>query len=121
MTTPPRRILLIDDEPDQVATLAMLLRDAGHRVECATNALYAIDIARRFHPEFVFVDIGLQYMDGYQAVRKLKERFKGARMFAVTGRSGEEDRRKSLEAGFEEHLVKPVDVSVIEKLLASPG
>ncbi|HYR35838.1 MAG TPA: response regulator [Burkholderiales bacterium] len=121
MGTTGKRVLLIDDEPDHVATLAMLLIEAGHRVECATNALYAIDVARRFHPQFVFVDIGLQYIDGYQTVRKLKERFKGARIFALTGRSGEEARRKSLEAGFEEHLVKPVDVSVIEELLASPG
>ena len=114
-----KRVLIIDDEPDQVASLAAVLKLGGHRVECATNPLYAIDMARKFHPEFVFLDIGLPYMDGYDALRRLKEHFQGARFFAVTGRAGSEARKKSIEAGFEDHLVKPVAITVIEKLLAS--
>ena len=114
-----KRVLIIDDEPDQVASLAAVLRLGGHRVEYATNPLYAIDMARQFHPEFVFLDIGLPYMDGYDALRRLKQHFQGARFFAITGRAGDEAHRKSIAAGFEDHLVKPVEVAVIEKLLAS--
>ena len=90
MTT-KRRVLVVDDEPDQVQMLAMLLRDSGHRVECATTALYALALARNFRPEFAA--------------------FPEARLFAITGRDGDEARRRSLDAGFEDHLVKPLDVA----------
>jgi CheY-like chemotaxis protein len=111
-------VLVVDDEPDQVLTLAMLLRDSGHRVECATTALYALTLARNFRPEFVFLDIGLPSMDGYQAARRFRTAFPDARLFAITGRDGDEARRRSLDAGFEDHLVKPLDVAVVEKILA---
>jgi CheY-like chemotaxis protein len=112
-----RRVLVVDDNPDQVQTLAVLLRESGHRVECATNALYALTLAREFNPEFVFLDIGMPYMDGYEAVRRFRLAFPEARMFAITGRGGDEARRKSIDAGFEGHFVKPLDVGVIEEVL----
>lgn len=112
-----KRILIIDDNVDHVSALAELLRLSGHRVEVATNPLYAMDLARKFQPQFAFIDIGLPYMDGYAAAQRLKRHFKATRMFAITGRSGEEEVRKSLDAGFEAHLVKPIDVAVIERLL----
>ena len=108
----------MDDEPDQIQMLAMLLRDAGHRVECATSALYALTLAKDFRPEFVFLDIGMPRMDGYEAARRFRAAFPDARMFAITGRGGEEARRKSIDAGFEDHLLKPLDVAVVEKILA---
>lgn len=117
MTT-RRRVLVVDDEPDQIQMLAMLLRDAGHRVECASSALYALTLARDFRPEFVFLDIGMPRMDGYEAARRFRTAFPDARMFAITGRAGEEARRKSIDAGFEDHLLKPLDVAVVEKILA---
>ena len=110
-------MLVVDDEPDQVLTLAVLLRDAGHRVECATNALYALTLARDFRPEFVFLDIGMPYMDGYEALRRFRSAFPDARMFAISGRAGDDARRKSIDAGFEAHLVKPLDVAVVERIL----
>lgn len=113
-----KRVLVVDDEPDQIQMLAMLLRDAGHRVECATSALYALTLAKDFRPEFVFLDIGMPRMDGYQAAQRFRAAFPGARMFAITGRAGEEARRKSIDAGFEDHLVKPLDVALVEKILA---
>lgn len=116
---PGKRILLVDDNPDQVLTLTVLLSNAGHQVEYATNALYALTVASTFHPEFVFLDIGLPYMDGYGALRKFQARFKGARFFAITGRSGAGAREQSLNAGFEDHLVKPVEIAAIEEILAS--
>ena len=112
-----RRVLVVDDDPDQVKTLAVLLRDSGHRVECASNALYALTLAREFNPEFVFLDIGMPYMDGYEAVRRFRSAFPSARMFAITGRGGDEARRKSIDAGFEDHLEKPLDVAVVEDIL----
>ncbi|HZO01177.1 MAG TPA: response regulator [Burkholderiales bacterium] len=112
-----RRVLVVDDDPDQIRMLALLLRESGHRVECATNALYALTLAKEFNPEFVFLDIGMPYMDGYEAVRRFRAAFPAARMFAITGRSGDEARRKSADAGFEDHLVKPIEVAVVERIL----
>jgi len=110
-----KRVLIIDDEPDQVASLAALLRLSGHHVECATNPLYAIDLASQFHPQFVFLDIGLPYMSGYDVVRRLKKHFQGARMFAITGFY----HRYFSHRTFDDHFAKPVDPAAIEKLLAS--
>jgi CheY-like chemotaxis protein len=112
-----KRVLVVDDNPDQVQTLAVLLRESGHRVECATSALFALTLAKQFKPEFVFLDLGMPYMDGYEAVRRFRSAFPDARMFAITGRSGEEARRKSIDAGFEAHLVKPLDVALVEDIL----
>lgn len=114
-----RRILLLDDDPDGVTLLAMRLRADGHKVEYATNPLYALTMAKEFHPEFAFIDIGLPYMDGYTTLEKLKRHFHAARFFALTGRVGEDARQKSLDAGFEQHLVKPIDFAVIQKILES--
>ena len=111
------RILIIDDQPDHVATLAVLLRGDGHEVEYATNPLYAIGLAQEFHPEFVFLDIGLPYMSGYDVMARLRQQFKAARIIAITGRGGEDERAKALHAGFDEYLVKPVEIDVIERLL----
>jgi DNA-binding response OmpR family regulator len=113
------RILIVDDEPDHVETLAVLLRESGHHVEFATNPLYALSLARGFSPEFILIDLGLPYMDGHEAGRRLRKYFKSARIYAITGRSDEEARRKSAAVGFDGHLVKPVDVRVIEDLLKS--
>jgi CheY-like chemotaxis protein len=112
-----KRVLVVDDDPDQIQTLAVLLRESGHRVECASNALYALTLAKDFNPEFVFLDIGMPYMDGYEAVRRFRAAFPAARMFAITGRSGAEAHRKSIDAGFEAHLVKPLDVAAVERIL----
>jgi CheY-like chemotaxis protein len=76
-----------------------------------------MNLARSFQPELAFIDIGLPYMDGHEAVRRLKRHFPQARMFAITGRSGEEEVRKSLAAGFEAHLVKPIDFQAIARLI----
>jgi CheY-like chemotaxis protein len=112
-----RRVLIIDDEPDHVETLALLLRDAGNHVEVATNPIYALTLARQFTPEFVFIDLALPYMDGHEVGRRLKKYFPQARIYAITGRSDEEAHRRSQEAGFDGHLVKPADIAVIEKLV----
>jgi CheY-like chemotaxis protein len=115
---PGKRVLLVDDDADQAKTLMMLLADGGHHVEYATSALYAITIADQFQPDVVFLDIAMPRIDGYEALRKLKQRFANARFYAISGRSGAEARRKSVAAGFDDHLVKPVEIATIERLLA---
>ena len=114
----PKRILVLDDNPDQVETLAALLTLRGHRVERATNPLYAMTLLRGFSPQIVFVDIGMPHMDGYEVLRRLRNSVKGARVYAITGRADDETASKVTKVGFDGCLVKPVDLSVLEKLLA---
>jgi len=121
-----RSVLVVDDDPDQVATLALLLREGGHRVETATNPLYALTIAAEFNAEVVLLDIGLPVMDGYEVLARLKKYFTRARFYAITGRSEEETRNKAMEAGFDGYFVKPLDFAAIEETLkeqagAGPG
>src|SRR5688500_4615778 len=100
----PRSILVVDDDPDQAATLPLLLRDAGHRVESATTPLYALTLAEQFDAEVVFLDIGMPLMNGYQVLAKLKKRFTRARFYAITGQS-HETRSKAMESGFDGYFV----------------
>ena len=114
----PQRILVLDDNPDQVETLSALLTLRGHRVERATSPLYALTLLRGFSPQIVFVDIGMPHMDGYEVLGRLRKQFKSARVYAVTGRADDETARKVAEVGFDGYLIKPVDFALIDKLLA---
>ena len=112
-----RCVLVVDDDPDQGVTLGLLLREAGHRVEAATNALYALTIAAEFTAEFVFLDIGLPAMNGYEVLARLKKRCPQARFYAITGRTETETRAKAMAAGFDGYFKKPLDVAAIKELL----
>ena len=112
-----RCILVVDDDPDQVATLALLLREDGHRVETATNPLYALTLASQFNADVVLLDIGMPVMDGYQVLARLKRNFPRARFYAITGRAESETRRKAMDAGFNGYFVKPLDFVAFEKIL----
>jgi CheY-like chemotaxis protein len=116
-----RRILVVEDNLDTVHSLAFLLHDMGHRVEYAVNGWVALDVARRFRPEFIFLDLGLPGMDGFEVCGRLKKEpgLEAARIIALTGYGQEEYRRRSEEAGCELHLVKPVDPRFLEALLAA--
>ncbi len=111
------RILVVDDNVDTARGLAKLLKLGGHRVEVAHTGPEAIEAARAFRPEVVLLDIGLPVMDGYQVASTLRneESCKDAAIVAVSGYGREEDRKRSREAGFDHHLVKPVD---LDELLA---
>jgi CheY-like chemotaxis protein len=111
-----RSILVVDDDPDQLATLGLLLREAGHRVETASNSLYALTLAGEFNPEVIFLDIGMPVMNGYEVLARLRRSFPRARFYAITGRS-EESRSKAMDAGFNGYFVKPLDFATIEKVL----
>jgi PAS domain S-box-containing protein len=116
-----RRILVVDDNQDAAVSLARLLKLTGHQSETAHDGLEAIAAAERFRPEVILLDIGLPKLNGYDACRRIREQPWGRDMVlvAVTGWGQEEDRRKSHEAGFHHHLVKPVEHDVLIKLLAS--
>jgi len=112
-----RSILIVDDDPDHVETLATLLESAGHRVERATSPLYALTLVRRLSPEVVILDIGMPNLNGYEVLARLKRHFTRARFYAVTGHSGDDWRKKSIEAGFDDHFVKPMDLGALDALL----
>lgn len=111
------RILLVDDNPDQLAMLRVLIQSLGHEVRTESAVPQAIDTARRFQPEIAFIDLGLPGMNGHELGRALKAELPGVRLYALTGLGGEEERERSMEAGFHGHLVKPVDFSTVESLL----
>ena len=113
------RILVVDDSLDTIHSAASVLRHLGHEVDFAINGYAALEAARRFRPEVVLLDIRLPDTDGWEVARRLKGEAQGrsVRVIAITDRSGEGDRLRSLEAGCEEHLVKPLDWKRLEKLL----
>jgi PAS domain S-box-containing protein len=118
-----RRVLVVDDNADAADTLARLLRVQGHRVGVAHDGPAALELARSLRPEVVFLDLGMPVMDGYAVARRLRSapEAAGALLVALTGWGQEEDRRRSKEAGFDEHVTKPADLSEVQRLLDRPG
>jgi signal transduction histidine kinase len=115
-----RRILVVDDTRDSADSLAMLLKITGHETQTAHNGLEAIEKAESYRPNVILLDIGMPKMNGYDACRAIRGQPWGQdiKMIALTGWGQEEDRRKSKDAGFDGHLVKPVDISALLALLA---
>ena len=118
--TTARRILVVDDNRDSAESLAELLELIGNRTHAAYDGLEAVEAAEAFRPDVVLLDIGLPKLNGYEAARKIRERpwGKNVVLVALTGWGQEEDRQKSREAGFDAHMVKPVDFAALKKLLA---
>jgi CheY-like chemotaxis protein len=114
-----RRVLVVDDNQDAADTLALLLELMGHRTRTAHDGLAALDAAAEFEPEVVLLDIGLPKMNGYDVCREMRKQPWGRNIYlvALTGWGQAEDQRKASEAGFDRHLVKPVEESVLQKLL----
>jgi DNA-binding response OmpR family regulator len=113
-------VLIVDDQPDMVASMAMLVRAWGHQAETALNGRRAVEVARRFRPEIVFLDLGLPDIDGWQVARELRAlpgQSARTRILAVSGKYSEEYRQRSLDAGCDEHLLKPLDPKLLEDLL----
>ncbi|HEY2417359.1 MAG TPA: response regulator [Steroidobacteraceae bacterium] len=111
-STCQRRMLLVDDNQDALASLATLLRLAGHDVHTAADGLLALESAPRFLPEIAVLDIGMPGLDGYELARRIRLQPWGQAMVlvALTGWGQENDRRRSHEAGFDSHWVKPLDL-----------
>lgn len=119
------RILVVDDNVDAAESIAMLLTLDGHDVRSVHDAQEALDTASTFNPDVVLLDIGLPDMNGYEVARRLRSRqaITHLRLVAVTGYGQQEDRDRALEAGFDQHLVKPVEPEALNAVLGSvrPG
>jgi PAS domain S-box-containing protein len=115
-----RRILIVDDNQDSTDSLAQLLELAGHETAKAYDGLAAVETAAVFRPEVVLLDLGLPKLNGYDTAKKIREQPWGKDMVfvALTGWGQEEDQRRAAAAGFEAHLVKPVDLALLTQLLA---
>jgi signal transduction histidine kinase len=114
------RILVVDDHHDAGDSLATLLRLLGHQVRVAYDGTSGLEAARIFKPRVALLDIGMPGMDGIELGKRLRElpEFEDLLMIALTGYGRDEDRRRSAEAGFNAHLVKPVDIAALNALLA---
>jgi signal transduction histidine kinase/CheY-like chemotaxis protein len=115
-----RRILIVEDNRDAAQSLALLLRLQGHEVQVVHDGLAALAVAGTFCPQVALLDIGLPGMSGYEVARQLRQQPAAAEMLlvALTGYCHDEDRRRSQEAGFNAHLVKPVCLDTLHDLLA---
>jgi two-component system CheB/CheR fusion protein len=119
---PKRRILVVDDNVDAAEALGELLRDYGHEVATAHDGPQALDNARLHHPEIILLDISMPEMDGYEVARRMRGELGlgDALLIALSGYGEDRHRRLAREAGFDQHVTKPVDVSKIEELLKLP-
>jgi PAS domain S-box-containing protein len=116
---PKRRILVVDDNRDSATSLGMMLSLMGNDTRTAHDGLAAVEAAAAFRPDVMLLDIGLPKLNGYDVCRRIREQpwGKGMVIVALTGWGQEEDKRRSNEAGFSQHMVKPVDPAALEKLL----
>lgn len=117
----PRRVLVVEDNLDSMHSLVLLLREMGHNADFAINGYAALEAAAIMRPDFVFLDLGLPGIDGFDVCRRMKNNplLKSVRVIAITGYNSEEHQARSKAAGCELHLAKPVDPAVLESVLAS--
>jgi|CXWL01.1.fsa_nt_gi two-component system CheB/CheR fusion protein len=120
---PSRRILVVDDNHDSADSLAMLLRLNGHETRTAHDGLQAVDAALAFRPEVILLDLGMPNLNGYEACRRIRAQASGKdiMIIATTGWGQDQAREASKAAGFDAHLVKPVNPAELARLLANAG
>jgi DNA-binding response OmpR family regulator len=117
----PLRVLVVDDNRNTVESLTMLLDLHGNTTHTAYDGLEAVKLAEAVRPEIILLDIGLPRIDGYEACRRIREQEWGRNMIvvALTGLGHDDDRLRSRQAGFDMHLVKPVDPEILLAVLAA--
>jgi two-component system CheB/CheR fusion protein len=117
---PERRVLVIEDNVDSAKTIQMLLELQGHKVQAAFDGLSGIEAAKIFKPEVILLDIGLPGMDGYEVAKRLRKLPENEKvlLIAFSGYGQAEDLRKSKEAGFDHHLIKPADMGQLQALIS---
>lgn len=115
----PRRLLVIEDNPDARQTLCALLQALGHEVHEAGDGEAGVEAALRLRPDVVFVDIGLPRVDGYEVARRLRAAKTSSHLVALTGYGRDEDVRKARDAGFDEHMLKPASLEQLRATIDS--
>jgi signal transduction histidine kinase len=115
----PLRVLVVDDNADAADSLAWLLRHGDHEVRTAHDGRQAVEVAHEFRPQAVVLDLGLPEIDGYEVARRLRQHAdtRGALLVALSGYGQQEHRRRSSEAGFDYHFVKPLDFGGLQRIL----
>jgi CheY-like chemotaxis protein len=120
-TGPSLRVLVVDDNTDTAASLALLLTESGHDVRTAPDGPTALEAALNYRPDVALLDIGLPGLDGYEVAKRMRQQpvLQNVVLVAVTGYGKESDRQRTQEAGFDHHLVKPAHFEKVQELLAS--
>ena len=115
-----REILVVDDDPDQAHTFAALLKDLGHAVEYVTSPQAVLDMAKRMKPWLIFLDISMPGANGWELAPVLKRELghDAVRLVAVSGHGDPEHHQRSRQAGFDAHVQKPVDMHLLQSILA---
>ena len=113
----PKRVLVVDDNPEAAEALGELLQLAGHKVVTADDPIAALGVAQQFAPDVCILDIELTIMDGYELGKRLREQEPACVLIALTGYGQEHNRNRSEDAGFQHHLVKPVDGDRLARLV----
>jgi signal transduction histidine kinase len=123
VTAIPHRVLIVDDNADVAISLAVLLELDGHQVKVIHDGQRALEACREHHPDVIFLDIGLPGKSGYEVARELRAapETKDALLVAITGYGQDQDRHRCHDAGFDLHLIKPVDPALIREMLAFPN
>ncbi len=118
-----RRILIADDNVDAADSLAMVLELMGHEVRTAHDGRAAVEVAASFRPDLILLDIGMPTMNGYDACRRIRDQPGGRDtiVVALTGWGHDDDKRRSHEAGFDHHVVKPIDLATVKRLVELPS
>jgi CheY-like chemotaxis protein len=116
-----KRVVIIDDNEDSAASLAMLVEELGGSVRTASDGARGLETVAEFQPDVVLLDVGMPGMDGYETCRRLRKQSSTGQLFvvAITGWGQEQDKQRAFEAGFDAHLTKPPDPAVLERLLAT--
>ena len=117
----PRRLLIVEDHPDVAESLALILRGDDHEVRIAHDGPAALQVLSHFKPDVVLLDVGLPGMDGYQVARRMREEALESKLtiIALSGYDQTEDHRRSMQAGCDAHLVKPVHPNVLRSILGA--
>jgi CheY-like chemotaxis protein len=118
--TQKHRILAVDDNRDAADSLAVMLAAMGHETRTAYDGDGAVQTAASFRPELVLLDIGLPKLNGYEVARQIRQQPWGREMMliALTGWGQDDDKRRSMEAGFNDHLTKPLELAALMRLIA---
>jgi CheY-like chemotaxis protein len=116
---PPYRVLVVDDHPDTAEVLSVLFHMLGHEARCALRGRDALQIARELDPDLVLLDIGLPDITGYEVVRALRADHRRPHRFiaAVTGHCLPKDVTRASQVGFDQHIMKPVDLGKVRQVL----